>query len=195
MLYFLFKISNKLKLLIHRIYIKIKILEYSILSRHRFQIKSPIYLGKGFLISSDITESQLLIKQNCRIRDNFHIYLGNGGFLSIGENCFFNNNCSINCLSEIEIGNDNQFGESVLIYDHNHNFRDKTQLVSAQGYTIGKIKIGNNCWIGSNVVILKDVTIGDNVIIGAGCIIHKSIPANSVVMNHQNLLIKEKEIN
>jgi len=66
--------------------------------------------------------------------------------------------------------------------------------VSNQGYTIGKIKIGNNCWIGSHVVILKDVTIGDNVVIGAGCIIHKSIPGNSVVMNNQNLLIKQKEI-
>ena len=120
--------------------------------------------------------------------------MGKNGELTIGENCFFNNQCSITCLGKIEIGSNNQFGEAVLIYDHNHNFRDKTQLVSNQGYTIGKIKIGNNCWIGSHVVILKDVTIGDNVVIGAGCIIHKSIPGNSVVMNNQNLLIKQKEI-
>jgi acetyltransferase-like isoleucine patch superfamily enzyme len=65
-------------------------------------------------------------------------------------------------------------------------------LVSDQGYNIGEITIGNNCWIGSNVIILKDVTIGDNVVIGAGCIIHKSIPSDSVVRNQQNLLITQE---
>lgn len=195
MAYFLFKILRKLQVFFQLIYLKIKILGYHSLSKHRFEIKSPIHIGKRFHINFDLTHTFIAIKQNCRLRDNFKIYIGNNGVLSIGENCFFNNNCSINCLSEIEIGNDNQFGEAVLIYDHNHNFHDKTQLVSDQGYTIGKIRIGNNCWIGSHVVILKDVTIGDNVVIGAGCIIHKSIPANSVVMNKQNLLIKPIEIN
>ena len=42
------------------------------------------------------------------------------------------------------------------------------------------IKIGNNCWIGANVVILPDVTIGDNSVIGAGSIVTKDIPANVI---------------
>ena len=114
--------------------------------------------------------------------------------IAIGKNCFFNNNCSINCLGNIEIGDDNQFGESVLIYDHNHQFKDKSVLISDQGYTIGPIKIGNNCWIGSHVVILKDVTIGDNVVIGAGCVIHKSVADNSVIKNNQDILTKQQDI-
>jgi acetyltransferase-like isoleucine patch superfamily enzyme len=170
----------------------LKIANYSSLSKHRFQIEFPIIIGRRFHISSDQSNSKLLIKQNCRVRDNFQIYIGNNGALSIDENCFFNNNCSISCLSEIEIGNNNQFGEGVLIYDHNHNYKDKTQLISNQGYNFGRIKIGNNCWIGSHVIILKDVVIGDNVVIGAGCVIHKSRPPGSVVMNHQNLIIKQE---
>jgi acetyltransferase-like isoleucine patch superfamily enzyme len=79
------------------------------------------------------------------------------------------------------------------MYDHNHQYQDTKQLISTQGYQVGSIVIGNNCWIGSNVVILKDVIIGDNVVIGAGCVIHKSIPANSVVMKQQDLLIKQRE--
>lgn len=42
------------------------------------------------------------------------------------------------------------------------------------------IKIGNNIYFGTNVIILKGVTIGDNCIIAAGSIITKDIPANSV---------------
>lgn len=46
----------------------------------------------------------------------------------------------------------------------------------------GKVKIGNNVWLGENVTILKGVTIGDNVIIGIGSIVTKDIPSNSVAV-------------
>lgn len=44
----------------------------------------------------------------------------------------------------------------------------------------GKIKIGDNVWLGMNVTILKNVTIGNNVIIAAGSVVTKSIPGNSI---------------
>ena len=46
----------------------------------------------------------------------------------------------------------------------------------------GRVKIGNNIYIGRNVTILKGVEIGDNCIIGLGSIVTKSIPANSVAV-------------
>lgn len=46
----------------------------------------------------------------------------------------------------------------------------------------GKVKIGNNVWLGENVTILKGVTIGDNVIIGIGSVVTKDIPSNSVAV-------------
>ena len=46
----------------------------------------------------------------------------------------------------------------------------------------GKVKIGDNVWLGENVTILKGVTVGDNVIIGIGAIVTKDIPANSVAV-------------
>lgn len=46
----------------------------------------------------------------------------------------------------------------------------------------GKVKIGNNVWLGENVTVLKGVTIGDNVIIGIGSIVTKDIPSNSVAV-------------
>lgn len=44
----------------------------------------------------------------------------------------------------------------------------------------GRIKIGDNVFVGSNTTILYDVTIGDNVIIGAGSLVNKSIPSGTV---------------
>lgn len=52
------------------------------------------------------------------------------------------------------------------------------------------IVIGDNVYIGNNVIILPGVTIGNNVIIGAGAVISKSIPSNSVAVGVPARIIK-----
>lgn len=120
-----------------------------------------------------------------------HIVIDKKGKIKIGKNCFFNQNCSINSLEEIEIGDNCIFGENVCLYDHNHNFNDKSILIRKQGYTTKNIKIGNNCWVGTNAIILKGVTIGNNVVIGAGAIVTKSIADNSIVISENKLRFLE----
>lgn len=115
----------------------------------------------------------------------------NKGCVVIGSNTFFNENCSINCMNSVLIGNDCLFGENVHIYDHNHSYKDKNLLIREQGFNSEKIVIGDNCWIGSNVVILKGVTIGKNSIIGAGCVVYKSVPDNSILLSDGHILNKE----
>lgn len=43
------------------------------------------------------------------------------------------------------------------------------------------IKIGNDVWIGANVIILDGVTIGDGAIIGAGAVVTKDVPSYGIV--------------
>lgn len=121
-----------------------------------------------------------------------HITFEKTGFLKIGKNCFFNRNCSINVMSKTVIGNNCIFGENVYIYDHNHKFSDKTKLIKKQGYKLKNTIIEDNCWIGSNVVILAGTIIGENSIIGAGCIISGTIPKNSIVRCDKNNYIEER---
>jgi acetyltransferase-like isoleucine patch superfamily enzyme len=54
----------------------------------------------------------------------------------------------------------------------------------------GKITIGNNVFIGNNVIICPNITIGNNVIIGAGSIVTKNIDCNNVVVGSPAKVIK-----
>ena len=53
------------------------------------------------------------------------------------------------------------------------------------------IKVGNNVWIGGNVVVFHGVTLGDNVVIGAGSLVNKNIPSNSVTVRNPCKVIKQ----
>ena len=44
------------------------------------------------------------------------------------------------------------------------------------------IVIGNNVYVGNNVIFLPGVTVGDNVVIGAGAVVSRDIPSNSVAV-------------
>lgn len=83
----------------------------------------------------------------------------------------------ITCIDHITIGDGCQFGQNVVIVDHDHNFRNEGEgaLISSP------ITIGNNVWVGANCVILRGVTIGDNAVIAAGSVIHDDVPADSVI--------------
>ena len=123
----------------------------------------------------------------CRNFENFHV---SSGKVILHNGVFINNSCSFNCMERIEIGAGTMMGEGVRFYDHDHIYT--AEKIEKWQWTSAPIIVGRDCWIGSNVTILKGVTIGDNTIIGAGCLIRNDVPANSVVYNDGNLIVKER---
>ena len=124
----------------------------------------------------------------CRNFENFHV---SSGKVILHNGVFINNSCSFNCMERIEIGAGTMMGEGVRFYDHDHIYT--AEKIEKWQWTSAPIIVGRDCWIGSNVTILKGVTIGDNTIIGAGCLIRNDVPANSVVYNDGNLCIKRRD--
>lgn len=188
MLRFLLRVKRKIKALISGMHRTYKCLEWRALYSSRFFTGTNLVFGKLFDLYYDASASTIQIGHNVLFRDFCQLHSGMNGQLKIGNGVFFNNSCSITCFHSIIIGDGCQFGEGVKFYDHNHRYKATDKLINEQGYSTGIIKIGNNCWFGSNVVILKNVTIGDNVVIGAGCVIHQSIPSGSVIINKQHLI-------
>ncbi|WP_102323863.1 CatB-related O-acetyltransferase [Komagataeibacter saccharivorans] len=54
----------------------------------------------------------------------------------------------------------------------------------------GKIVIGNDCWIGSNVLIKGGVTIHDGAVVAAGSVVTKDVPPYAIVGGNPARIIK-----
>ncbi len=112
---------------------------------------------------------------NNNIRKYAHLRITHGGICNIGNNNFFNYNVSITALHSITIGHNCKFANNVVLVDHDHDYSNGNV-----GFVSEPITIGNNVWIGANVVILKGVSIGDNAVIAAGAVVNKDVPAGAV---------------
>jgi maltose O-acetyltransferase len=164
--------------------------------RRRYGLSSRIRIAFYRLLG-------LRIGRNCRLerirlRRPSQIVIGVGNALSegcwlwpsdsrhdgirirIGDYNYFNRDVMIDACGLIEIGHHNMFGPGVYLTDSNHRISPGS-FPTSSGMDIGRLVIGNGCWIGARAVILKDVVLGDRCVVGAGAVVTRSFPAGSVI--------------
>ncbi|KAJ5765973.1 uncharacterized protein N7511_003589 [Penicillium nucicola] len=112
-----------------------------------------------------------------------------GSNISIGKDCFFNWNVTILDTSLVVIGDRVQIGTGVSLITAGHD----TSILSRRKFVeFGHpIFIEDDCWIGSNVIVLPGVRIGQGCTIGAGSVVTKDIPAFSVAVGTPCRVIKK----
>ena len=116
-------------------------------------------------------------------------YCDYGYNISVGDNFYANHNVIILDVNKVTIGNNVLIAPNVGIYTAAHPLDCELRR---EGIEFAKpITIGNDVWIGGNVVILPGVTIGDNTIIGAGSVVTKDIPANVVAVGNPCRIVKK----
>ena len=90
-----------------------------------------------------------------------------------------NNNVTVIANHKIEIGENCLIGDMVCIYDsdfHEIRANDRHRGIGI----VEPVKIGNNVWIGSRVLVLKGVNVGDNSVLAAGAIVVNDVPPNVI---------------
>lgn len=97
--------------------------------------------------------------------------------MRIGKNFRRMQNCSMD-ISHcwlIEIGENVTFAPSVKLIAH-----DASTIQITGHAKVGRISIGNNCFIGNSAIILPGVRIGNNCIIGSGSVVTHNLPENTI---------------
>jgi maltose O-acetyltransferase len=123
----------------------------------------------------------------CGIKPPFHCDYGK--FIEIGEGTFINYDCIILDACKVTIGKHVLIGPRTCIYSASHPIYAPVRV---EGYDVSKpVTIGDNVWLGGNVVVNPGVTIGQNTIIGAGSVVTKDIPSNVIAAGNPCKVIRE----
>ncbi|MEE3491338.1 MAG: sugar O-acetyltransferase [Methanobrevibacter sp.] len=115
----------------------------------------------------------------------------NGKNIFIGNNFTGNFNLTILDINEVHIGDNVMIGPNTTITTVSHPLSPKKRRQHLG--QASEIRIGNDVWLGANVVILPGVTIGNNVVVGAGAVVTKDIPDNSLAVGVPAKMIREIE--
>lgn len=135
--------------------------------------------------------SKVKLGKKIRVHSGCKIKVRSGANLIIEDNVKINYYCIIACQDSITIGEGTEFGPSVYLYDHDHDYKKGFSSKSDdEPFKKAPIVIGKNCWIGANAILLRGTKIGDNCVIGAGCIIKGEVPDNSVIIQKRESVVK-----
>jgi acetyltransferase-like isoleucine patch superfamily enzyme len=99
----------------------------------------------------------------------------------IGSGTFLNVGVMVAAASLVEIGDHCMLANGCFVSDADHRYDDPTRPVTWQGFTSrGPTRLGDNVWLGANVVVTSGVTIGERCVIGANSVVTADVPAGSV---------------
>lgn len=94
----------------------------------------------------------------------------------IGRGVFLNLGVMIASQELVEIGDHCMLANGCFVSDSSHRFENPVQPITWQGFqSKGPTRIGDNCWLGANVVVTSGVTIGRRCVIGANSVVTKDI--------------------
>lgn len=109
--------------------------------------------------------------------------------IEIGENFYANHNLIILDGNKVTFGDNVFIAPNCAFYTAGHPL-DPEQRNKGLEYA-KPIEVGDNVWIGGNVVVLPGVKIGDNCVIGAGSVVTKDVPENSVAVGNPCKVIRK----
>ena len=149
-------------------------------NRHcRVEFRGPVNLGHGFELEIPGTGS-FVVGPGVDFRRGFVCEISGDGRVTIGGGCIFTRDALLQCTTSIDIGDHCIFGQSTLIVDGNHRFRDLSRPMLEQGYDYRPIRIADQVLVTSKCSILADI--GARSVIGAHSVVTRAIPQYCVAV-------------
>lgn len=135
----------------------------------------------AFMVGGHFYRRGLLRRRGRAVKISPTVFFKHPENISIGDNSFINHNCCIWAApnGHISIGKGVLFGPNVCVTASNHGIALGVPIYKQPGVD-APIVIGNDVWLGANVVVTAGVEIGDGCVVGAGAVVTKNLPPYSI---------------
>lgn len=157
---------------------------------------AEITIGKGCTIKSSFLSNLVGLYSRTII-----VTRRPGAYIRIGNHVGISG-ATIYARKGITIGDNTAIGGNVKILDndfHPIEVEERIQLLNdpdggnSDLVPTKEIKIGNNCFIGCNSIILKGTVLGDGCVVGAGAVVAGKFEPNSVIVGNPARVIRTLE--
>lgn len=139
-----------------------------------------------------------LINKNISLGKNVTIYpncmfYGDGPII-IGNNCEIGNNVIIYSSKNggVYIADNVMIAANSYITDCDHGTQ-KNVIMRNQKTVVSSVRIGNDVWIGTGVIVLKGSQINDGAIIGAGALVRSTVESNAIAIGIPAKIVKYRQ--
>jgi acetyltransferase-like isoleucine patch superfamily enzyme len=128
-----------------------------------------------------LREGRLEVGAGTLLEPNVWITAPGEGRVRIGRGSFLNLGVMVAAEQLVEIGDHCMLANGCFVSDADHRFDDPDRPVTWQGFqSKGPTRIGDNCWLGANVVVTSGVTIGERCVVGANSVVTSDLEPFSI---------------
>jgi acetyltransferase-like isoleucine patch superfamily enzyme len=147
-----------------------------ILMRHphaHVRIDPSCYLGPGFSLHIE-GPGTFEAGRYCEFRRGFRAEVVGDGRISLGAQCVCSYYTLMQCSTSIDIGDRVMFGQSAIVVDGQHRFRDLTRPMLEQGYDYKPIVIEDDVTTTTKCSIMANI--GTRTFVGANAVVTRDLP-------------------
>jgi acetyltransferase-like isoleucine patch superfamily enzyme len=128
-----------------------------------------------------LREGRLEVGEGVLLEPNVWITAPGHARVRIGTGSFLNQGVMVASQELVEIGEHCMLANGCFVSDASHRYGDPDRPVPWQGFeSRGPTRIGENCWLGANVVVTSGVSIGERCVIGANSVVTHDIEPYSI---------------
>lgn len=138
-----------------------------------------VYLGPGFSLHMP-GPGTFIVGDRVEFRRDFRCEVWDRGRVTIGSGTVFTYSVLIQCSTTIEIGERCMFGQTTILVDGQHLFRDLTRPMLEQGYDFRPLRIEDDAVTTTKCTIMSDI--GTRAFLGANSVVTRPIPAYTVAV-------------
>lgn len=141
------------------------------------QIKSGSYIEFSYIHSKCNIGPYARIRPDTELLDEVHI----GNFVEVKKSRIGKKSKAAHLayIGDADIGEETNIGCGTIFVNYMPN-KEKHRT-----------KVGDNCFIGSDVQLIAPLEIGSGAVLGAGSVITKNVPANALAVTRATQMIKE----
>jgi acetyltransferase-like isoleucine patch superfamily enzyme len=160
-------------------------------------IAKNIFFGDNINILGKIDirnreNGKLIFKNNIKIEHGCRFVSAQNGTIYIDDNTAIGADAIWNGWGDIIVGKKCLISAGSRMNANEHHYK-KNSYICDQGFEYGNVTIGDDCLLGVNVVVTKDVNIKRGSVIGANSVVTKDTEEYSINAGSPSKIIKYRE--